>query len=146
MDSPAIEIRFPGTLPGFEQGFARLRGALDAEPLDPGTRFNVELVFEEIVANIVRHGSTGVAEIGVAVSLQVEADAVVMTFDDDGRPFDPSATVDPALPRRLEDAPVGGLGLMLVRRAASGLRYERTPGDRNHLTVTLPAAPRRAAV
>ncbi len=146
MPSRAVRLSFPATMTGFEQAFGSLQSELDRDELHPGARYNVELVFEEIVANIVRHGSTGVAEIGVAVSLQVEADAVVMTFDDDGRPFDPSATVDPALPRRLEDAPVGGLGLMLVRRAASGLRYERTPGDRNHLTVTLPAAPRRAAV
>ena len=41
----------------------------------------------------------------------------------------------------LEEAKVGGYGVMLVRRAASGLDYLRTDAGRNRLIVTL----RRAA-
>jgi serine/threonine-protein kinase RsbW len=68
-----------------------------------------------------------------------------MIFEDDGLPFDPCSGPDPSLPRTLADAQVGGRGLLLVRRMATTLRYERTPTHRNRLLVTLPGAPDHAA-
>ena len=57
MHAPRVQIRFPGTHAGFAQGFACFRAALDAERLEGATRYDAELVFEEIVANIVGHGA-----------------------------------------------------------------------------------------
>jgi anti-sigma regulatory factor (Ser/Thr protein kinase) len=51
-------------------------------------------------------------------------------FYDDGR-------TDPALPTTIAEAPDGGFGLMIVRRTASAMRYERTANQRNRLVVTL---------
>ena len=79
------------------------------------------------------------------MSLTVGAQAIVMIFEDDGLPFDPCSRPDPSLPRTLADAQVGGLGLLLVRRMATTLRYERTPTHRNRLLVTLPSGPDHAA-
>jgi serine/threonine-protein kinase RsbW len=141
MDGQRIRLSFPATLPGFEQAFRGLRGALDGGSLDQAARYNAELVFEEIVANIVRHGASGGEPPGIEMSLEVGCESIVMTFDDDGVPFDPCGRPDPKLPNSLADAPDGGLGLMLVRRAASSMQYERTPGQRNRLVVTLPATP-----
>ena len=137
-----IELRFAGTMAGFGSAFDELRGRLDGDPLPARARYGVELVFEEIVANIVRHGRDGGGVPSVAVALEVGADAVTMTIDDDGPPFDPSGLEDPALPGSLEDAEIGGLGLMLVRRAVSGMEYGRTADRKNRLVVTIPARAR----
>lgn len=134
------EIRFPGNHDGFAQAFAQLRGALDAERLDAAARYNAELVFEEIVANIVGHGAVHGHEPDVRVTLELHPDAIVLTFDDDGMPFDPRGRPDPRPARSLEEAQVGGFGLMLVRRAASSLDYLRTAEGRNRLTVRLSRA------
>ncbi len=136
-----VNLSFAATMAGFEQAFGTLQSALDVNELHPGTRYNVELVFEEIVANIVRHGSAGGAPAGVEVSVDVDGDAVVMTFCDDGTPFDPVGHPDPQKPTTIEDTPIGGLGLMMVRKAAREMSYERTPEDKNRLKVTLPAVP-----
>jgi hypothetical protein len=45
---------------------------------------------------------------------------------------------DPVLAGHLDDATVGGLGLMLVRKFGR-IDYERTPQKRNRLTVTISA-------
>ena len=137
-----VELSFPGTFTGFEQAFARLRGALDDVDLQPATRFNVELVFEEIVANIVRYGGEPDRELAVSVWLELNGESIVLTFRDNGRPFDPRERADPAPPTSLEDARVGGLGVMLVRRVATGLDYCRTSDEHNQLIVTLAAKPR----
>jgi len=135
------EIRFPGSHEGFARGFERLRHALDREALNATTRYNAELVFEEIVANIVGHGARNGREPDVRVTLEALPDSIVLIFDDDGVPFDPRGLPDPVKPKSLEEAKVGGFGLMLVRHTASSLEYLRTPEDRNQLTVRVPRKP-----
>ena len=135
-----LEIRFPGTHEGFAQAFVRLRGALDAERLDGAPRYNTELVFEELVANIVSHGAADGREVDVRFTLEPRPEAMILTFEDDGVPFDPRGRPDPAPPSSLEEAKVGGFGLMLVRRAASSLDYVRTADGHNRLTVSLSRA------
>jgi serine/threonine-protein kinase RsbW len=140
-DASRVEIRFPGSHEGFAQGFGRLRHALDRQALTASTRYNAELVFEEIVANIVGHGARKGREPDVRVTLEAHPDSIVLIFDDDGVPFDPRGLPDPVKAKSLEEAKVGGFGLMLVRHAASALEYLRTAEDRNQLTVRVPRKP-----
>jgi signal transduction histidine kinase len=90
-------------------------------------------VFEEVISNVIRHGEAHQIEVSVAR----QADGIVLTFDDDGQPFDPLQRPTPVLPTSIEEAPLGGLGLLLLRKASTQLRYERTPGQTNRLTVTI---------
>jgi serine/threonine-protein kinase RsbW len=133
-----VEIRFPGTHQGFALGFERARSALDAVPLDGATRYNAELVFEEIVANIVGHGAPDGHPLEVRFTLEAHADSIILTFDDNGVPFDPRGRPDPLPQKSLDEARIGGYGLMLVRHAASSLDYLRTAEGHNRLTVKLP--------
>lgn len=137
MHAARVEIRFSGTHAGFAQAFARLRGVLDAQELDAASRYSAELIFEEVVANIVKHGAPDGRELDVHVTLEPRADSIVLTFDDDGVQFDPRGRPDPLPAKSLAEAKIGGFGLMLVRRAASALDYRRTAEGRNQLTVML---------
>jgi serine/threonine-protein kinase RsbW len=116
----------------------RARSALDAVRLDAATRYNAELVFEEIVANIVGHGAPDKHTLEVRFTLEACPDSLILTFDDNGVPFDPRGRPDPPPQKSLDEARVGGFGLMLVRHAASSLDYLRTADGRNRLTVRLP--------
>jgi anti-sigma regulatory factor (Ser/Thr protein kinase) len=127
-----------------------LRDALDGCGLRADVRFRVELVFEEVVANIVRHGVRPTGETHVEVVLETSPDVITLTFDDDGLAFDPcsaapASTASAGLTRSapaatLDAAPDGGFGLMMVRRAVSKMNYRRTADARNHLTVELDAS------
>lgn len=135
MQPQRIEIRFSATHAGFAQGFARLRVALDAEHLQGPSRYNAELVFEEIVDNIISHGATDGRELRVNVTLESLSDAIVLKFEDDGMPFDPRGRPDPEPPKSLAEAKIGGFGLMLMRRAASSIDYMRTSAGINRVTI-----------
>ena len=137
-----LELRFPASREGFARGFEKLRRGLDALPLDPQARRSVELVFEEVVANVIGHGVTPGANTDLSLELSVGDDAVRLTFVDDGVPFDPRERPDPAPPTDLEHAPTGGRGLMLIRRFSSAVEYVRTPEGQNRLTVTVPRVQR----
>lgn len=56
-----------------------------------------------------------------------------LCFEDDGLAYDPTAAEIPEKP--FEEFDRGGMGLSLLRRTASDIRYERTDG-RNRLTLT----------
>ena len=129
----------PATFPEFARAAAELREALEARGIDSKPRYSAELVFEEIVSNVIRHGCSDRMQCSIEVSLSFREDAIVLHFQDDGPPFDPRGYALPAMPRSLEDARHGGLGLLLVTKASQRIEYEWAK-LRNNLTITIALA------
>jgi serine/threonine-protein kinase RsbW len=125
---------------------ARLAMLRFLEPLtlDPLVANRIEVVFEEAISNILRHGFTAGSDQTIAVLVASQARAVVLTIEDDGIPFDPVAAPEAAPLTSIETAPLGGLGISLMRKLAADMRYEApTPAPsaafqpRNRLTVSI---------
>ena len=127
-------FRFRGTLAGFEAAACALRELLDPWLLDGATRYKVELAFEELGTNIVRHDAP---KEDVVVTISRDDQEVVLMFEHDGIEFDPRSHPAPVAPASIEDAQIGGLGLVLVRDLAARLDYERTADGRNRVTVAI---------
>jgi serine/threonine-protein kinase RsbW len=136
MDS-GLQLTLPDTRDAVE--ICRLAFKRYLEPLGPSEQalFRVELVQEECLMNIIWHAFETDEEHSVQANVHVEGNDIVLRFEDSGRPFDPTQAADPKLPTSLADAAPGGLGLMLVRKFASDIAYQRVD-ERNRLTVTLP--------
>jgi anti-sigma regulatory factor (Ser/Thr protein kinase) len=121
---------------GLEAGEGELARFLERHPLPPRPRYHVELAFDELAGNIVRHAcATG----PIDVAIEFGEEQMVLTFEDDGAPFDPRPRATALAPEALNEVRLGhgGLGLPLVSRIASSLHYERTGEDRNRLTLTI---------
>ena len=98
----------------------------------PDLIFKVNLVLDELSVNIVNY-SAEASEI--EVSLAADAETVRVEISDNGRPFDPlSDAAEPDINAPLEDRPVGGLGIHLVREMMDELHYSRLDG-RNRLAM-----------
>src|SRR5579859_3678308 len=108
-----------------------LAGMAEAAGWPAELAFAIELCLDEVVTNIAMHGGAAVGDI----TLEIDQDgtAVVARIEDGGACFDPSAQ-QRAIPQSLDDAEIGGLGLVLVRRFSSAMQYERL-GGRNRLTL-----------
>jgi serine/threonine-protein kinase RsbW len=130
-------LTFPGTRAGFELAFGDLRRMLDGHTLQRRARYNCELVFEEVVTNIIKHGYADDREHGIEVSLDISGEAIVMSFEDDGVQFDPREHPPVKRSGSILDVSTGGRGLLLVRAAARRLDYQRTVDQRNRLTVAI---------
>jgi serine/threonine-protein kinase RsbW len=126
-------LRFASRREDFERASAEVRAVLDDAGIRGRARGDAELVFEEVVTNVIRHGAASHIEVSIAST----GDALVLSFEDEGPPFDPLQHPQPVLPKTLDQANAGGLGLFLVRKVSAALRYERTPEARNRLIVTI---------
>jgi anti-sigma regulatory factor (Ser/Thr protein kinase) len=104
--------------------------------LSQSTLFAIHLCLEEALSNIVLYGFADDAEGDkeVRITLEWSGDTVDVTIEDHGTAFDPLAVAAPAMPSSLEEAPVGGRGIFLMRQFAQHLAYERRDGI-NHLAL-----------
>lgn len=132
-------LKFPATFAAYARASSALRRALAERGVADKPRYNAELVFKELVSNIIRHGCSSHVQCAIEVSLGFHDDAVVLSFNDNGQPFDPRDYEPPATLKSLEAAGRGGLGLLLVRNAASHIAYERTRQNKNRITVRIAA-------
>jgi anti-sigma regulatory factor (Ser/Thr protein kinase) len=117
----------PTALDRFE---ARCRNAGFAE----SAVLELRLVAEEVLTNIAKYGFEPGATPAVELLLSFRDDAAVLEFRDGGKAFDPLAQPPPDLDAPLEERPLGGLGLPLVRALVSEARYVRE-GPTNVLTL-----------
>lgn len=117
--------------------------------LDAGVTNRLEVVFEELVANIILHAEARPGARAVYAEAIADRTSATLMVADDGPEFDPTAAPAAPAPVSLDEARIGGIGLRLVRRMADELVYDRVTPDAapalNRLTVklrqTAPRAP-----
>jgi anti-anti-sigma factor len=106
-----------------------------AHELPAGVRRSMNVVLDELLANTVAHGSAGREGGTATLGVELDADRLVVTLTDDGAPFDPLGHDVPDTTLSVQDRPIGGLGIHLVRRLMDHVSYHRQ-GDRNVVVLT----------
>ena len=89
----------------------------------------LELVLEEALVNVVKHaysGKQGVVELtcGQAAGPGGQ-ERFLVEIRDSGPPFDPLAGPTPNLDQDIEERPIGGLGIHLMRNMTEDFTWER---------------------
>jgi anti-sigma regulatory factor (Ser/Thr protein kinase) len=91
----------------------------------------------DALANVIVHGGARACAAPVRLTLEVSVEGCAgragVTVSDAGEAFDPLAVPARELPKTLEEASGGGLGLVMIRRCSDWLDYRNEQG-RNHLT------------
>ena len=64
----------------------------------------------------------------VVVEVELNQDRVTVTLTDDGTPFDPFSQPEPDTTLSVEERPIGGLGIHLVREMMDDVSYQRRDG------------------
>lgn len=99
------------------------------------TQIQVNIAIDELFSNIANYAYN--PKIGVAtVRIEVTEDplAVVITFIDNGVPYDPLAKADPDVTLSAEKRQIGGLGIYIVKKSMDNVSYEYKDGM-NILTI-----------
>ncbi len=120
--------RVPGTIPALTAASREVGEWLSAQGLRPRVPYVVQLVVEELGTNIVKYGYDSPPPHEFQVHVAIGADAVRVSVEDDGHPFDPFARPARPVEEVLETCREGGLGIELVRQVCRSCRYRREGG------------------
>jgi len=118
-----------------EEGRLALLAYLQPFGVDPAVINRIEVVLEEIVSNVVRHGQG--ADM-VRIKARHGEDTIRLEFEDNGSHFDPFDAPEPEAFTTVVDAELGKQGIPLVKRLARAVAYERD-GSMNRVTAIIAA-------
>ena len=96
--------------------------------LPPAVVQAADLALEEHLTNVMAYAYEDAAPHEILVRLTIESGRMQIEVEDDGRPFNPLTRppVDTSAP--LEERPIGGLGIHLIRRFMDEVDYRREAG------------------
>ena len=97
--------------------------------------FSLNLVLEEALTNIILYGFDDQSEHKIEVEFKKSDDQLVITISDDGIAYDPTLKEDPDLTLSVEERPIGGLGIFLIKKIMDQVVYNRN-GNKNFLILT----------
>ncbi|MBQ6088982.1 MAG: SpoIIE family protein phosphatase [Firmicutes bacterium] len=93
-------------------------------------QMQIDIAVDELFGNIAHYAYdplTGPAT--VRVEVDDDPMAVIITFIDHGKPYDPLAVKEPDITLNAEDREVGGLGVFLVKKTMDEITYEYKNGQ-----------------
>ena len=104
--------------------------------IDEETAKSLNLAIEEWVANVINYAYPKGTRGHVELTAEISGGLLTLVIKDHGIPFDPTGYDDIDVEAELDDRPIGGLGIYLVKTIMDTMAYRRTPDGYNVLTLT----------
>lgn len=99
------------------------------------TQIAITIAVEEIFVNIASYAyGDSIGKVTVSVEIQNPITQAVITFIDQGVPYNPLAKEDPDITLSAEERSIGGLGIFMVKKSMDDVIYEYR-NNSNILTI-----------
>ena len=102
--------------------------------LTPDVVFNLNLVIEEAVVNIINYAYPKEEHQYIYLSAHLREGSIVFVLTDTGKEFDPTLAPEADINLSADEREIGGLGIFLIRQIMNEVRYQRIDG-KNVLTL-----------
>ena len=99
------------------------------------TVHDIQMALDELLTNIVNYGYEDSDEHKIDVRFGINDDAVRVEIIDDSKPYNILEKENPDISLSVEDKPIGGLGIFLIKKLMSNVDYYTKEG-KNHLVMT----------
>jgi anti-sigma regulatory factor (Ser/Thr protein kinase) len=116
--------------------FTLLEGFCQTNRISEDDMFNVRLVMDEAVINVMVHGYDDSDEHAIHVALSLDAGNLAIHIDDDGVEYNPLDAPAPRFDLPIEQRRIGGLGVHIMKTLAKSVDYRREAG-RNKLDIQM---------
>lgn len=129
------ELTLQASLEKLDEVLAFVEESLEKNECPMKVLMQVQIAVEEIFVNIAHYAYD--SEQGmVTIRVEVGGDPlqVIITFIDQGIPYDPLKKEDPDVTLSAEERKIGGLGIFMVKKSMDDVKYEYTDG-KNILTI-----------
>jgi len=134
MGCVSIRIILRNSLSEIEKLHRELESFGQACGLSSKTVSELNLILEEVVANIISYAYKDANCHEIVVQGTLKDRELILDVEDDGGPFNPLQSPPPDLDSPLERRKVGGLGLHLVREFTDSIEYDRKE-EKNRLAM-----------
>lgn len=127
------------TLDATIENVETITGLIDEKLEEAGASMKAEMqiniVIDEIFSNIAKYGyASGKGDATVTLDILQDPLRAEITFINSGEPYDPLAQEDPDIHAALDDRPMGGLGILILKKTMDDVSYE-FKDKQNILTV-----------
>ena len=93
-------------------------------------QMQIDIAIDELFGNIAHYAyNTEVGSATVRVEVSEAPLAVIITFIDNGVPYDPLGKDDPDITLSAEEREIGGLGIYMVKKSMDEITYEYKDGQ-----------------
>lgn len=103
--------------------------------LRPALINSLQLAIEEAVVNVINYAYAEGVNGNACLSAHYEGNKLTFSLTDSGTPFDPTAKIDPNIHASVEERPIGGLGILLIKKIMDEVSY-RYVDEKNTLIMT----------
>ena len=129
------ELKIEAKKENFEKVLAFVDEALEKAGVPYEVQLSVEMAIEEIYLNIVYYAYALKDGDAIILTDINEKDKILtLTFIDEGPEYNPLLKEDPDTTMDIMDRPIGGLGILMVKKMMDDVAYCRENGE-NHLTI-----------
>ena len=130
------ELTTEATIENIEKVTDFVNEQLEAVDCPMKAQMQIDIAIDELfgnIANYAYHPEVGSATVRVEVTKSPLA--VIITFIDNGVPYDPLAKDDPDTTLSADERQIGGLGIFMVKKSMDQISYEYKDGQ-NILRIT----------
>ena len=113
---------------------AFVKSVTTALNIESGLANKLKLAVEEVVTNIISYAYPNKAEDQVEIVVEADKSLIRFIITDSGVEFDPTSVSKADTTLTLDERPIGGLGIFLVRNLMDSINYERTD-NKNRLRL-----------
>lgn len=97
-------------------------GIVDTLNISDTKRNNVEMAVSEAAANCILHGNESDVTKNVTIKINSNSKLLVISFQDEGKGFNPKDVPDPTIPKNLLKG--SGRGVLIMNSLVDNLDYE----------------------
>lgn len=124
------ELTTEAAVENIEKVTAFVDEQLEALDCPMKAQMQIDIAIDELFGNIAHYAyNPKVGPATVRVEVVENPLAVVITFIDQGVPYDPLAKDDPNVTLSAEERDVGGLGIYMVKKSMDEISYEYRDGQ-----------------
>lgn len=129
------ELNITATVENIEVVTDFVNEQLEAFDCPMKAQMQIDIAIDELFGNIAHYAyNPEIGEATVRVEVIEDPLAVVITFIDNGVPYDPLAKDDPDTTLSASERQIGGLGIYMVKKSMDEITYDYKDGQ-NILTI-----------
>lgn len=131
------EVEVPASMEFLKDVMTMISGMLEESGCEEDAKRYIEISAEELFTNIASYAyapGEGLARVSCSLYPAGEGMDVILVFSDSGRPYDPFGRTDPDFNIPIEERPIGGLGIYMVKEFMDEAVY-RCQNGQNITTI-----------